>query len=290
MVRSTINLDALSCFHVFSDKLNFTHAAEQLHISQPALYMKIQELSESLGVPLYRKIGRRLELTEQGRLVARFSRDLSERTASFLKQLETGTDSRPVALAAGEGAYLYLLGAPIREFLRKNNHPLQLLTLNQEGVIDAIKAGKAHIGVASLESTPPGFEAKLLHKADQVVVFPKSHPLSAKNNLKLQDLRGCKLIVPPPDRPHRQMLSMALQSASVDWEVAVETNGWELMLHFVKLGIGIAIVNSICTIPKGLVARKLPELPRVHYHVFNLIGAADRGPQAELRAMLLSRA
>lgn len=44
------NYDAIISFAVFADKLNFTRAAEQLHISQPALHMKIQELTAALGV------------------------------------------------------------------------------------------------------------------------------------------------------------------------------------------------------------------------------------------------
>jgi LysR family transcriptional regulator, low CO2-responsive transcriptional regulator len=285
----TLNLDSLNSFLVFAEKLNFTHAAVELHISQPALYVKVRELSGLLQVPLYRKIGRRLVLTEQGKRVARFARELLEKQTSFLEELRTGSASQPVILAAGEGTYLYLLGKPIREFLRRSKHPLQLLTLNRDGIIDAVQAGKAHIGVAALESAlPPVFESRLFKKVEQILVMPKSHPLAAKRRLQLKDLSGARLIVPPGDRPHRQMLSAFLQSEGVSWEVAVEASGWELMLHFVKLGLGLAVVNSICSIPPGLTGRKLPGLPDVHYHLFNLAGAAGSGPQSELRDMLMN--
>ncbi len=284
----SLNLDVLQSFLVFADKLNFTHAAEELHISQPALHMKIQELSDAMGVTLYRKIGRRLELTEHGKRLARFSRDISHRKTVFLNELITGSDNEPVILAAGEGAYLYILGESIKEFLKRKKHPLSLLTLNREGILDAIQSGKAHIGVAPLESiSPPGVESTPLLRVDQVLILPSSHPLATKKKLQLKDLDNCKLIVPPADRPHRQMLSAALQSAGVTWEIAVEVNGWELMLHFAKLGLGLAIVNSMCTIPRGLVARPLIGLPSVHYHLFNLAGACDRGAQAELKRMIL---
>src|ERR1700722_7117781 len=107
------DLDALRAFALFADKLNFTHAASELHISQPALFVKIQDLSETLGFALYRKIGRRLELTEQGKLVARHAREMMGRSDAFLDELQTGSDNRQVVLAAGEGTFLYLLGEPI---------------------------------------------------------------------------------------------------------------------------------------------------------------------------------
>src|SRR5262245_15631803 len=93
-------LDALNCSVVFSDKLNFTNDAEVLHISQPALFVKIQDLSTTLGVPLYRRIGRKLELTEQGKRVARFGREITTRANSFLEELRTGSPSEPLILAA----------------------------------------------------------------------------------------------------------------------------------------------------------------------------------------------
>jgi DNA-binding transcriptional LysR family regulator len=284
----TVNLDAIRCFVVFSDTLNFTHAADQLHISQPALHVKVNELGAMLGVTLYRRIGRKLELTENGKKVARFGREIGERTESFLHELSSGTATSQVSLAAGEGAYLYLLAEGIKEFLRRSNVSLNLLTLNREGIIDAVESGKAHLGVASLDSIPPGFESAVLRRVGQVLVMPGKHALAGKKTIKLSDLSGRKLIVPPPDRPHRQVLAGALQSAGVEWQVAVEAHGWELMHRFVQLGMGLAIVNGSCTIPRGLVARPVPSLPQIHYHLFHLAGAASHGAVAELKTVLLN--
>jgi DNA-binding transcriptional LysR family regulator len=119
--------------------------------------------------------------------------------------------------------------------------------------------------------------------------MPQDHPLARKRRLKLSDLAGSRLVVPTADKPHRQMLSAALQSSGVDWEVAVEASGWELMLHFVKLGMGIAVVNSVCAIPRGLLTRPLPELPKVHYYLLQLGMSARSVAQQELAQLLLKR-
>jgi DNA-binding transcriptional LysR family regulator len=95
------------------------------------------------------------------------------------------------------------------------------------------------------------------------------------------------LIVPPPNRPHRVMLDRMLMDAGVTWSVAVEANGWELMLHFVRLGMGLAVVNSCCQTPPGLIARALPELPKVRYQIVRLAGASHPGAEA-LRYLLLT--
>lgn len=282
------DLDALRSFAVFAEKLNFTHAASELHISQPALFVKIQDLAELLEVPLYRKVGRRLELTEQGKSVARFAREMVGKSNAFFKELKTGSDTRQVTLAAGEGTYLYLLGESIRDYLKSRSN-LTLITSNREGIIDAVQSGKADLGVTSLETVPHECESRILHRAHQVLVMPQNHPLAKKRKLHLADLSGCRLIVPPAERLQRQMISAMLQSNRVQWEVAVEAVGWEVTLHFVKLGLGLAIVNSICTVPRGLVARKLQELPEVHYHLFHLRGTAKSGAVSELKQTLLAK-
>ena len=69
--------DALMAFATFAKHCNFTHAARELFITQPALHAKVKRLSQGLGVVLYTRHGRRLELTPAGRLLADHARQLS---------------------------------------------------------------------------------------------------------------------------------------------------------------------------------------------------------------------
>src|SRR4030095_6533311 len=98
-----VSTDALASFVVFARHLNFTRAAAELRISQPALHVKIRKLGQVLDRPLYRREGRRLVLTADGEAVARFARDHDERLARFLAELRATPPDRPVVLAAGQG-------------------------------------------------------------------------------------------------------------------------------------------------------------------------------------------
>jgi DNA-binding transcriptional LysR family regulator len=284
------NFEAVCAFAIFADRLNFTHAADDLHISQPALFVKIQDLARIVGVPLYTKVGRQLQLTEAGRQLARFGRELRERKAAVLSELRGQKDEQPVILAAGEGAFLYLLGPAITAFKSITDQPLSLLTLNREGVIDAIQSGRAHLGVAAFDSIPSQCQSALLCKVDQVLVMPDGNKIARKRVVSLSDLDGASLVVPSADRPHRQLISAHLQSAGISWRVAVEANGWQLMLHFVKLGLGYAIVNSNCAIPEGLIAKKLTGLPQIHYSLIWRAGGVTSLAQRQLRECLLQNA
>lgn len=287
---SRINLDALQSFSVFAESMNFSTAALVLHISQPALHVKIRKLGEQLELPLYQRVGRKLELTVHGEAVARYGRDLHARTESFLQVLHNGSDDQPVVMAAGDGAYLYLLGPALQCFLSKARVPPRLLTLDRDGAIDAVRSGRAHIGVAPLETTPDDMDAVALTTVGQVLVVPRNHPLARHRSVKLKDLAGSRIVVPPAGRPHREMLARMLQAAGVDWEVAVEARGWELIVRFVSLGVGVAVVNACCNIPRALVAIPLVELPAIRFHAFQLKGPAIEGEVERLHRLLIEYA
>lgn len=286
---SRLDFDAVVSFAAFADAMNFSVAARQLHISQPALHVKVRKLGEQLDRTLYRRVGRSLELTEHGEAIARYGRQLRAGAEEVLGRL-SGAADQPVTLAAGEGAYLYLLGPGIGQFLRDARMPLRLLSLDSDGSVAAVMGGKAQLGVGLLDAVPQALQSLLLTTVCQVLAVPSGHRLAGRSRLKLKDLAGERLVVPPPGRPHRQMLGALLQSEQVEWEVAMEANGWELMLSFVAMGIGSAVVNACCRMPEGVLGIPLPELPSLHYRCFHLHGMARSSSAGRLRAALVAHA
>ncbi len=62
--------------------------------------------------------------------------------------------------------------------------------------------------------------------------------------------------------------------------------GWELMLHFCRLGLGLAVVNSCCRLPQGLVSRPLPELPGIPYFLLRRRGSPLSAAAEKLAAVI----
>lgn len=283
------SLDALIAFAEFAEDGNFSRAALRLHISQPALHTKVAKLARTLEAPLYVRRGRSIEITAAGRKVQRFARELAAATVAFQDELLETESHQPIVLAAGEGSYLYLLGEGIKVFRGGSKRSLTLMTADGSAALDAVMSGRAHLGVASFETAPRDVVVQPLTRVGQMLAMPSRHALASKRRIRLRDLDGTELIVPPAGRPHRTMLSHMLQSAQVDWSVAVEATGWELMLHFVRLGLGTAIVNACCRLPSGVVGRPVPELPSLQYYVFHRSRAPAAGVM-ELKAKLLASA
>jgi len=276
-----LDFDRLRSFLVFSEHLNFTHAAHALHITQPALHTQVSRLGTDLGVTLYRRNGRALELTREGVELARFTRDTLLDGEQLLARLKGKSTHRPVRLAAGEGAYLYLLGKALAEHQRRSSHPLELLTRDRDGTLAALRAGVADLGVAALSDLPSDIDARLLRRVEQVLLLPKKHPLARKRTLGLADLQGANLLLPPIGRPHREAISRALLSAGVRWTLAMEVSGWELMARFVELELGLAIVNDFVRPGPRVALRPISGLPAIHYYLL-MLPDQDR---AEVRAL-----
>ncbi len=276
------NLDGLQAFAVFSEHLNFTRAARALGLSQPALHTRIKRLSETLGQILYRRQGARLVLTDAGREVARFARELDQRIRDFHGQLQGTAARRPVTLCAGEGSYLYLLGPVLRRFGRRE-HLLRLQVASGPDTLEAVRQGTADLGVLSMDTVPEDVEAVAIASTTSAVAMPRSHPLAAQKSLRLAELAGIPLVVPAPSRPLRRRLEIALGNALV---VGVEATGWPLMLHLVSLGAGLAVVPSWCHAPRTVILCPLADLEPRDYFVIRARGyTPPEAPQALWQAL-----
>jgi DNA-binding transcriptional LysR family regulator len=260
--RDLLAADALRAFAVFAAHRNFTTAAGALHISQPSLHVKIRKLSAGLGIALYERDGRRLVLTEAGRRLAAFAADSAARLDEFLRELHEG--GRTLTMAAGRGAFRWVVPEAIRSACAAG-YTVRVLTADRDGALGALAEGRADVAVVGHDRPPRHLDSAQIARYPQVLVLDTSHPLARRRRLRLTDLRGLDLVVPPADRPHRKALERALLDADVPWQPVAEADGWDLLVHFAALGIGATVVNGCVEVPAGLAAVPVVDLPAVRY-------------------------
>jgi DNA-binding transcriptional LysR family regulator len=282
MTDVRVTSDGLAAFKVFPEYLNLTRAAEALHISQPSLHSKLATLARQLGRPLYQRVGNRLELTPDGERVAQFARDHDERLARFLGELRGTPLSRPLVLAAGHTVYLYLLADTIRTGLAERPGSLRPLHTNRQQMLAAVRTGRARLGIFALHVAPDDLVILPIAAFPQVLLAPEGHRLARSRTLKLADLAGAELIVPPANRPHRMNLERALAAARVSWTVAVEAEGLPMTLEFAGLGVGLAVVAGCVRPAPGLAAVRITDLPPVIFYAIHRPGALEDPRIADL--------
>ncbi len=271
MIVRGVKLEWLESFVAFAEALNFTRAADRLHLSQPAVHAQIQRLAEAVGAELYVRQGRGLRLTEAGQRVLRDAREITTRAASIASRVHAAPVEAPVVLAAGEGALSYILPAALRAFARRRPARLRVLTRDHDRTLAAIRGGQAQLGIVASAAGPLDLEHRVLTEVGHVLAMPSRHRLAKRRRLSVDDFAAEAMVVPPKGRPLRATLDAAFADASI--HASVEASGWSPMLQFVELGLGVAVVNGCCRLPRGVVARPIVDLPKVRYRLVHVPGA-----------------
>jgi DNA-binding transcriptional LysR family regulator len=260
--------DPAESFAVFAQELNFTRAAERLFISQPALHTKLKKFSSAVGVALYENHGGRLILTEEGRDLAGFIEELLKMRDEFAPMLQRER-TEPVTVAAGEGSFLYLLGPALQAMLGSVGPGIRLQTLPAASALAAVRKSEADIGVGVFREVPQQIESDEIALVRQVAAVPLDHRLGRRGSLRLMDLENEPLVMPAQGRPMRDRITRELKEAGVHAQIAIEAHGWELLLSFVAMGAGCAIVNEYVGERPGLRLIPIRDLqePAVSYKV-----------------------
>jgi len=189
-IRS-MTLRQLQIFSVAARHMSFARAADELHLTQPAISMQIRQLEDTAGLPLFERIGRRLALTEAGeKLTHHASRILgeikdAEDAMTSLKQADSGSISVGIVSSATCFAPK-LLARYSRQFPGVSVNFLvgnreMLLRLLQDNAIDLAIMGRP----------PPELDtvAEPLARHPQVLIAPLAHPFADARRFDLQELR-----------------------------------------------------------------------------------------------------
>jgi len=241
-----MELRHLRYFRVLAQTLNFTRAAELLHIAQPPLSRQIRQLEEALGVDLLER-SRPLRLTEAGRY-------FYEQSAMLLDQLEQISEGTR-RIANSERQWLRIGFAPstlydlLPELIRqlRSNPELELglqemITLQQ---VEALKAGRIDIGFGRIHLHDPAIDQQVLREDPLVVALPCGHPLIGKPIDLVRLAFEPFVLYPATPRPSYADHIMALfSSQGLSVQVIQWTNELQTALGLVAAGLGITLVPA----------------------------------------------
>ncbi|MDI3403617.1 LysR substrate-binding domain-containing protein [Streptomyces cavernicola] len=245
-----------------AEERSFTRAAERCHVVQSALSHQIKGLERELGVVLFARTSRRVEVTAAGEAflaAARVSLDAAERAVS------------DAAAAAGEIRGTLTIGviptvtaidipAALGAFHRK--HPAVRIRLRGGGsdeFIAAIADGSMDVAVLGLPDTmtPKNVNTRVLARERLAAVVSADHALAARRRLRLEDLVDEAFVDFPEGTPGRAPSDLAFRAAGLHREVAFEAMSTDLMLSLVKNNLVIALLSP-AVIPDSDELRTIP--------------------------------
>ncbi|CAI8943229.1 HTH-type transcriptional regulator CatR [Pseudomonas chlororaphis] len=243
-----MELRHLRYFQVLGQTLNFTKAAERLHIAQPPLSRQIQQLEEELGVLLLER-GRPLRLTEAGRF-------FYEHSSALLEQLAKVCDNTR-RIGHGEKTWLGIGFAPstlyglLPELIRRlRSHETLALELGLSEMttlqqVEALKAGRIDIGFGRIRIDDPAIVQKVQTEDRLVAALPAGHPLIGQPVSLAQLADEPFVLYPGNPRPSYADHVIALfNTHGLNIRVVQWTNELQTAIGLVGAGIGITLVPA----------------------------------------------
>ena len=261
-----MTLEQLRIFIAVAERLHMTRASEALNITQSAASSAIQALEGRLGAPLFHRLGRRIELTEAGRVLLPEARAILNRVSDAeqaVAELESLLRGR-LRLWASQTIAGYWLPPWMHSF--NMAHPrvrLELHIGNSEIVTRAIHAGEGDIGFVEGDVDEP-LLAVVPVSVDRLVLVTAGSLVDAKR-FKPADLIKVRWVLRERGSGTRQMFESALRKYGVDpddLDVAMELPSNEAVCSAVEAGAGATVI-SMLVVRQKLAAGSLIELPIV---------------------------
>ena len=241
-----MNLQQLEYFKVIAETENFTTASNILLVTQPALSKAISKLEEELNVPLFEREGRNIKITKFGEVFLKYAESALndiERGIEKIQDMKKNND-RVISVSS-----TYCIGATFMPFLISNflndNMQTKFNFNNQttEEILKDLKYGKIDFGFFdSIESISnyPEIEVALVKKEEYVLIVPKNHHLSNKEDVYLKDLKEENFII-YNNKDNEKKISYA-ELIGYTPKISVEPTEASMLAGLVSAGAGIAIV------------------------------------------------
>lgn len=243
-----MELRHLTYFLAVAERLNFSRAAEALHIAQPAISQQIRGLEEELGVRLFDRIGKRVTLTQAGQALLPHARrilaavEAAQNEVRELTTLAHGT----VSLGAPTTVSTHLLPDQLTRFKREYaGLEVTLREAGTESLVRLVVEGKLDLAIVVTDILPPELGVADYLDEDYVLAVSANHALAKRRSVRLADLAGESFILFPEGYKLREVTLSACRRAGFEPKVALDGGAMQSALEFVAAGLGVAITPEL---------------------------------------------
>ncbi len=235
----------LKVFEAVARHLSFTQAAQELHLTQPAVSMQIKQLEEAVGLPLFEQLGKKIYLTQAGQEMHHYCRNIAselaaaEATLEQLKGVHRGHLSIAVASTANAFA-TRLLASFAKQF---EGISFSLDVTNRATLVRQLENNERDLVI--MGRPPQGMDLVTEAFMDNplVVIAPPDHPLVNKNELSIESLKDEVFVVREQGSGTRIAMERFFHERGIQLETGMEMTSNEAIKQAVEAGLGLGIVS-----------------------------------------------
>jgi len=290
------DLADLRAFLSVADFGSFRVASENMHLSQSALSRRIDKLEAALGVRLFNRTTRKVELTTVGRAFVHRAQNVMRELEEALVGIKDTTEriSGLVTIACVPSAVGYFVPGAIKRFRASYpNVRIRLIDEYSSEVLVAVARGDADFGLTYVGTQEADLDFEPLLEERFVVACPADHPLAKRKRLTWADLTEHEYLTLAQGSGNRFLIDQALAQIERKPKWACEVRHVPALISLVEAGLGLGVVPRLAMPPKGH-ASGLISIPLECPGITRVIGlirrrGRDLMPAARLfRDMLLS--
>lgn len=241
-----MDMHALQAFVDVARLGSFSEAAEALFITQPAVSKRVKTLEEELDTPLFDRIGRKISLTEAGRVLLPRARQLLNEAEDMRRFASSLSEAVSGELTMGTSHHIGLHRLPPVLKAFRAAYPsvsLDIRFMDSEQACQAVEQGDLELAIVTLPSTvPDSLEIETIWIDRLHVVTEQGHPLNTGNPVTLDQLVEYSCVLPSSNTYTHSILKNAIADLDMELKVSMTTNYLETLKMLVKTGFGWSLI------------------------------------------------
>jgi DNA-binding transcriptional LysR family regulator len=239
-----LTLRQLQCFSAVAKNLSYTKAAEELHLTQPAVSMQIRQLEGQAGLALTEQFGKQVHLTEAGKEVYRYARSILQQVDEMddvLDKLKGFAGGRLKIAAISTANYFVpkLLGTFHQRF---PDVSVSMDVTNQKTVLGQVIDNEVDMAIMGQPPKDSHVEAIAFMENPLVIVAPPEHRLAARKRIALKELEEEVFLTREPGSGTRGAMERFFRQEKLKLTIGMGMGSLSSIKQGVQAGLGLALL------------------------------------------------
>ena len=287
----------LKVFRVVADTLNFRRAADELHLTQPAITSQIKSLEEGLGIALFDRISRDIRLTPAGTTLLQYVRQIEAISNDAVAALAPfgGQEGIEISIGASHTIAVYLLPRLLLT-LQKDWPKLRIHIMggSTNEILHALTMHQIGVGLIEAPAFRPDLKIEVFGEDELALIVRPDHRWAEKTELRAAELVQEPILLREVGSGMRKFVEEYLEKNGVlrqQLRTSIDMNSTEGILAAVEAGLGIGFVPC-AVLDKALMTGSVKVIPLVkgpvrrQLSIVLLNGPEPKGPVGQLLKLL----
>ena len=259
-------LRQLQVFEKVASRLNYSRAAEELFLSQPAVSMQIKQLEAHIGLPLFEQMGKKIFLTEAGRELFHYSRNITQQLAEMQALFEEmkGLGQGRLTLSVVNTANYFTPQLLARFCRRYPGINVNLHVANRDAVLKQLADNSTDLAIMGQPPDAMDVSAESFLDNPLVVIASPGHPLTKLKRVKFARLATETFLSREPGSGTRSAMERIFAEHGIQPHISMEMETNEAIKQAVQAGMGLGIL-SLHSIELELETKRLAILNVEHF-------------------------